>query len=138
MFNAYHVGTFEAGNVGFKASFKFTNKHKRDVQRQLLLSIQRHRALESLYDTESHSGTKRKRPSLLDSLEPTTRTNADGSVDMLLSIAVALTTYLRLPVKFSATSLRYEVNVSTALCAPLLRTNPVCWRVGGRGGRSEV
>ena len=108
-----NVGTFEAGNVGFKANFKYTNKHKGDVQRQLLLSIQRHRALESLYDTESYSGTKRKRHSYLESVEPTTRTNLDGSVDMLLNISVAPTTYKSLPVKYSATLVRNEVNVPT-------------------------
>ena len=131
-----NVGTFEAGNVGFKANFKYTNKHKGDVQRQLLLSIQRHRALESLYDTESYSGTKRKRHSYLESVEPITRTNLDGSVDMLLNISVAPTTYKSFPVKYSATLMRNEVNVPTA-CTTLLRTTPVCWRVGGRG-MSEV
>ena len=100
----FFAASFEAGNVGFKANFRFTNKHKSDVQRQLLLAIQRQNTLDSLYEAPDPAlhATKRKRHSYLQSVEPVLRTNEDDTVDMLLSIEVAPTTYDRFAVKWYA------------------------------------
>lgn len=108
------AASFEAGNVGFKANFRFTNKHKSDVQRQLLLAVQRQNALESLYEAPDPAflhARKRQRHSYLQSVKPVLRTNEDGTVDMLLSIAVALTTYDRLNVIWSAQSNKHVIHV---------------------------
>lgn len=67
------AGTFEATNVSFKESFKFTNKQKRDVQRQLLLAAQRRDAVEHLRpatEDEPLAKRRRKRRSYLAEVKP--------------------------------------------------------------------
>ena len=120
------AASFEAGNVGFKANFRFTNKHKSDVDRQLLLAIQRAQTLESLYEASDRAdgrATKRPRHSYLNSVEPVTRTNPDGTVDMLLTIVVAEKTYYRFNVMWSANLNKHVIYVRDGL--ELLRTNSV-------------
>ena len=120
----FFAASFEAGNVGFKANFRYTNKHKSDVQRQLLLAIQRQNTLESLYkaDPAVFRGTKRKH-SYLESVKAITHTNEDGTVDMLLSIAVATRMYDRFNVMWSAHSNNHVIHVPGD--HPLLLKNSV-------------
>lgn len=92
------------------------------MQRQLLLALQRERTLESLYDPDLRP-TKRQRHSYLQSVTAETHKNSDGTVDMLLVIRVAPTTYERFNVMWSAKENKHVIYVRDGL--QLLRTNSV-------------
>ena len=83
--------------MGFKASWNFTNKNIRDVQRQLLLAAERRRSLESLKPADFMAGDflmkKRKRTALLDDLKPLLLPTDDGRVDMKLNFKAAARLY---------------------------------------------
>lgn len=53
-------GPFEASNTQFKSKFRFTNKQKSDVQRQLMLHTSRHYALHLLRTPSSADKKKRE------------------------------------------------------------------------------
>ena len=67
--------------------------------------------------------TKRLRKSYLTSIEPITRTNEDGTVDMLLDIVVPASTYHRFRAKWSTQFNKYTIYVQDGI--DLLRTNSV-------------
>ena len=83
-------GTFEASNTDAKSGFRFTNKHKADVQRQLLVHDCRKSALAELRpDAKGERPKKKSRTSYLQETRPKLVENSNGTVDMRLQVAIA-------------------------------------------------